>query len=81
MVLATPKEVTVADRLPIMLGGVVKVTVNEVVVALATVPTAPLLKVTVLFGAVVSNPVPAMVIVVALFARLFVFEVTMGAIP
>ena len=62
-----------------MLGGVVKVTVNEVVVALATVPTAPLLKVTVLLDAVVSNPVPAMVIVVALLARLFVLEVTVGA--
>jgi len=42
-------------------------------------PTAPLLKVTVLLAAVVSNPVPAMVRVVALIARLFVFKVTIGA--
>jgi hypothetical protein len=38
-----------------------------------------LLKVTVLLPAVVSKPVPAMVNVVALIARLFVFEVTVGA--
>ena len=47
-------------------------------VALVTVPV-PLLRVTVLFDGVVSNPVPAMVRVVALIARLAVFEVTMGA--
>ena len=38
-----------------------------------------MLKVTVLFAAVVLNPVPAMVKVVALIARLFVFKVTVGA--
>ena len=71
--------VTIAVRLPVVVGGVVKLTVNEVVVAEVTLPTAPLLKVTVLLAAMVSNPVPAMVRVVALIARLFVFEVTVGA--
>ena len=61
-----------------MLGGVVKFAVNEVVVAEVTLPTAPLLKVTVLLPTVL-NPVPAMVSVVALIARLFVFKVTVGA--
>jgi len=42
-------------------------------------PKAPLLKVTVLFDGVVSNPVPAMVRVVALIARLDVLWVTVGA--
>ena len=79
MPLVPPKEVTIAVKLPIMLGGVVKFTVNEVVVAEVTLPTAPLLKVTVLLAAVVLNPVPAMVSVVALLARLLVFEVTVGA--
>jgi len=71
--------VTIAVRLPVVLGGVVKLTVNNVVVAEVTLPKAPLLKVTVLLPAVVSKPVPAMVNVVALIARLFVFEVTVGA--
>ena len=61
------------------LGFVEKVTVNWVAVALVTVPTALLLKVTVLLAAVVSNPVPAMVMVLALIARLLVFNVTIGA--
>ena len=72
-----PKDVTTAVRLP-RDGAVLKVTVNWVAVALVTVPV-PLLKVTVLLAAVVSNPVPAMVKVVALIARLFVFKVTTGA--
>ena len=78
MPLVPPKDVTIAVKLPIMLGGVVKFTVNEVVVAEVTLPTAPLLKVTVLLPTVL-NPVPAMVSVVALIARLFVFKVTVGA--
>ncbi len=73
-----PKEVTTAVRLP-RDGAVAKVTVNWVAVALETVPTAPLLKVTVLLAAVASNPVPAMVRVVALIARLLVLKVTVGA--
>ena len=75
--LVPPKEVTVAVRLP-RDGAVSKVTVNWVAVALVTLPV-PLLKVTVLLAAVVSNPVPAMVRVVAEVARLFVFKVTTGA--
>ena len=70
MPLAPPKEVTVAVRLP-RDGAVAKVTVNWVAVALVTVPV-PLLKVTRLLPAVVSNPVPAMVSVVALFDWLLV---------
>ena len=71
-----PKDVTIAVRLPVAFGGFVKLTVNNVVVAEVTLPTAPLLKATVLLPAVVSNPVPAMVSVVASIARLFVFKVT-----
>jgi hypothetical protein len=62
-----------------VLGCVEKVTVNWVAVALVTVPTALLLKVTVLLAAVVENPVPAMVRVVALIARVLVLKVTVGA--
>ena len=72
-----PKDVTTAVRLP-RDGAELKVTVNWVAVALVTVPV-PLLKVTVLLAAVVSNPVPAMVKVVALIARLVVSKVTVGA--
>ena len=75
-------EVTTAVMLPVLVGSVEKVTVNWVAVALVTVPTAPLLKVTVLLAAVVENPVPAMVRVVvvgALIARLLVLNVTVGA--
>ena len=77
--LVPPKDVTTAVRLPSD-GAVLKVTINWVAVALVTVPV-PLLKVTVLLAAVVSNPVPAMVRVVAVAARLLVFEVTVGAVP
>ena len=69
--------VTTAVRLPSD-GWVLKVTINWVAVALVTVPV-PLLKVTRLLPAMVSNPVPAMVRVMALIARLLVFEVTVGA--
>ena len=68
----------IAVRLPVALGSVVKVIVNWVAVALVTVPV-PLLRVTVLLAAMVLNPVPAMVRVVALLARLAVFNVTIGA--
>ena len=74
-----PKVVTTAVMLPVLVGSVEKVTVNWVAVELVTVPTAPLLKVTVLLAAVVSNPVPAIVIVVALIARLLELNVTVGA--
>lgn len=47
--------VTIAVRLPADVGLVPNVTVSEVDVAAVTVPTAPLLNVTVLSAAVVSN--------------------------
>jgi hypothetical protein len=59
-------------------GWVVKVTVNEVVVAAVTVPTAPLLNATVLLAAVALKPVPVMVTVEALAAKLVVELVTVG---
>jgi hypothetical protein len=71
--------VTTAVRLP-RDGAVLKVTVNWVAVALVTVPV-PLLKVTVLLAAVVSKPVPVMIRVVAVAARLLVFEVIEGPEP
>ena len=77
IVLALPKEVTVAFRLP-RDGAVSKITVNWVEVAEVKWPV-PLLKVTVLFDAVVSNPVPTMVRVVAVEGRLVVLNVTVGA--
>lgn len=46
--LLTPLVVTTAERLPATNGFVVKSTVNDVLVAALTVPTAPLLKTTVL---------------------------------
>ena len=69
----------IAVRLPEALGSVVKVIVNRFAVALVTVPV-PLLRVTVLLAAMVLNPVPAMVRVAALLARLAVFNVTVGAV-
>lgn len=54
--------VTEAVKFP-RLGLVEKVTVSNVAVAVVTVPTAPLLNATVLLAAVVSKPVPAIVIV------------------
>ncbi len=70
--------VTTAVRLPIEVGLVEKVTVSDVDVADVTDPTAPLLKVTVLLAAVVSKPVPAIVIVDALAPSAAVLLVTVG---
>jgi hypothetical protein len=70
--------VTTAVRLPIVSGAVSNPTVNDVFVADDTVPTAPLLKTTVLFPAVVENPKPAITIVEALAAILAVLRVTTG---
>lgn len=69
--------VTTAVKLPV-LGLTRKLIVRAVAVAEPTVPTAPLLKTTVLFAAVVSNPNPLMVIVVADNARLAVLVVMIG---
>jgi hypothetical protein len=62
----------------VVLGGVVKLTVSWVAVAADTVPTAPLLKTTVLLTAVVSKSVPVIVNEVALMARLAVDRFTVG---
>lgn len=70
--------VTTAVKLPIEVGLVEKVTVSEVAVAAVTVPTPPLLNVTVLLAKVVSKPVPAIVIVAALAPRAAVLLVTVG---
>lgn len=70
--------VTIAVRLPADVGLVPNVTVSEVDVAAVTVPTAPLLNVTVLSAAVVSNAKPCMVTVLAFAARLSVTAVTTG---
>jgi len=75
---ATLFVVTVADKLPAVAGCVEKVTVSEVAVAAVTVPAAPLSKATVLLLAVVSNPRPLIVIVVASAVRLSVLLVTAG---
>jgi len=81
--LVPPKVVTTAVMLPVLVGSVLKDMVNCVAVALVTMPTAPLLKVTVLLAAVVEKNVPAMVKVEvevgALIARVVVLEVTVGA--
>lgn len=70
--------VTTAVKLP-ALGRVENVTVNEVAEAVVTFPTAPLLNVTVLLPAVVLNPKPLMVTVVAVSASAVVAAVTTGA--
>lgn len=64
-----PFTLTVAVRLPAV-GLVENVTVSALAVAAVTVPTAPLLKITVLLAAVMSKPYPLMVSVVSSAARL-----------
>lgn len=66
------------DSVPAMVGKVDNVTMSEVGVAEVTVPTAPLSNVTTLSVAVVSNPKPAIVTVVAFAARSAVLLVTTG---
>ena len=72
--------VTTAVKLPAVAGFLlaVKVTVNSVAVAAVTVPSAPLLKTTVLSLAVVLKPNPAMVTVSEVAARPVVTLVTDG---
>lgn len=70
--------VTTAFKLPAVDGLVPKVIVNAVAVAAVTVPTAPLSNVTELSPAVVLNPKPLMVMVVALADRFAVLLVTTG---
>ena len=69
---------TTAVRLPAAVGLVEKVTVNEVAVAVVTVPAAPLLKTRELLPGVVSKPNPLIVNVAALAAKLTVRLVTIG---
>ena len=56
--LLTPLVVTTAVSPPAAAGLKENVTVSVVAVAAVTVPTAPLLKTTVLFAAVTSKPKP-----------------------
>ncbi len=60
------------------MGFVENVTVSDVVVAVVTVPTAPLSKTTVLFAAIGSKLVPVIVSVVAVAAMLVVVDDTVG---
>lgn len=69
---------TTAVKLPIDVGLVENVTVSDVAVAEVTVPTPPLLNTTVLFAAVVSKPLPAIVIVAAFAPKAAVLLVTTG---
>lgn len=70
--------VTTAVKSPAVAGRVEKVIVSAVSVAAVTVPTAPLLKTTVLFAAVVSKPNPSIVIEVCSAARLVAELLTTG---
>lgn len=76
--LATPPEVMIAVKLPVLTGFVENVTVSDVAEALVTVPTAPLLKTTVLLASTALKPNPVMTTVDAVRARLVVLEVTTG---
>lgn len=60
--------VTIAVRLPAVVGRVLKVTVMAVAEALVTDPTAPLLNTTVLLPGVRSKPRPLITTVEALAA-------------
>ena len=77
--LLTELVVMTAVKSSAVTGVVEKVTVNVVAVAVVTVPTAPLLKATVLLLGVLSKPKPLMVIVVALAIKSDVLLVTTGA--
>lgn len=70
--------VTTAVRLPTVVGFVSILTVKDVVVAAVTVPTAPLLKVTVFLAIVGSNPKPAITMLAAPADRFAVLDVTTG---
>lgn len=77
--LLMPFVVTMAVNGPAVAGKVVKVIERLVAVAVLTVPTAPLLNVTVLFAAVVSKPIPLIVRVLVFAVMLFaVSAVTTG---
>ena len=73
-----PLEVTIAVKLPPARGFVENVTVSEVAEAEVTVPTALLLRTTVLLAGVGSKPKPLIVTVVIFAAALAVLLVTTG---
>jgi hypothetical protein len=77
--LLRPSLVTMAVKLPAVVGGIENATVREVLVAAVTVPTAPWLNVTVFLAAVGSKPEPLIVRWGALKARRAVLAVTTGA--
>lgn len=70
--------VTTAVRLPSVVGLVPNVTVKAVGVAAVTVPTAPLLKTTVLLASVGLKPNPLITTPFALIATAVVRLVTTG---
>ncbi len=76
--LLMPLDVTVADKLTAAGRREVSETVSDVALAVVTVPTAPLSKVTVLLAAIASKPKPAMTILLAVAARSAVLSVTAG---
>jgi hypothetical protein len=76
--LGTLFVVTVTDRAPAAVGGVVMLTVSCVSVAAVTVPAAPLVKVRILLPAVSSKPSPLIVMVDAFAARFAKLAVTLG---
>jgi hypothetical protein len=71
-------EVTTTVRSPAASGFVENVTVSDVAVAAVTFPTAPLLKTTLVFAALVSNPKPSMVMVSTLASKSLALVVTTG---
>lgn len=73
-------EVTTTVKSPAACGFVEKVTVSVVAVAAVTVPTAPLLKTTLVFAALVSKPNPLIVMVSALASKSLLLLVTTGTI-
>ena len=75
---ATVFDVTTAVRSPALVGFVENVTSIEVALAVVTVPTAPLLKVTLLLEAVKSKPDPLIVIVLKPAFWLLLLLVTTG---
>ena len=76
--LLTPPEVMMAVRLPVFTGLMENLIVSEVAEARVTVPTAPLLKVTVLLAKVGLNPKPLITMLDVLRDRLAVLAVTTG---
>lgn len=71
---------TTAVKSPATVGFVLKVTVKLVADAVVTVPTAPLLKVTALFAAVVLKPNPLITTVLADTRAFVVVSETVGLI-